>query len=38
MSEWVSDWCLKTNSAIVQLYHGKNKLILNEMMMGSALY
>jgi len=27
-----------TNSAIFQLYHGENKLILNEMMMGFALY
>jgi len=27
-----------TNSAIFQLYHGENKLILNEMMMRSALY
>ena len=31
--EWVS-----ANSAIVQLYHGENKLIFNEMMMRSALY
>ena len=28
----------KANSAIVQLYHGENKLIINEMMMKSALY
>jgi len=27
-----------TNSAILQLYHGKNKLIFNEMRMRSALY
>jgi hypothetical protein len=27
-----------TNSAIFQLYHGENKLIINEMVMGSALY
>jgi hypothetical protein len=26
------------NSVIFQLYHGKNKLIFNEMMMRSALY
>ena len=26
------------NSAICQLYHGKNKLILNKMMIRSALY
>ena len=26
------------NSAIFQLYYGKNKLIFNEMMMTSALY
>ena len=30
--EWASDCC----SAIFQLYHGKNKLIFNEMMMRSA--
>jgi len=28
---------LSANSAILQLYHGKNKLIFNEMMMKSAL-
>jgi len=28
----------KSNSAILQLYHGENKLIFNEMMMRSALY
>jgi hypothetical protein len=41
ISERVSDheWLLfYTNSAIVQLYHGENKLIFNEMMMRSALY
>jgi hypothetical protein len=27
-----------SNSAIFQLYHGKNKLIINEMMMRSALF
>jgi len=26
------------NSAILQLYHGENKLIFNEMMIRSALY
>jgi len=26
------------NSAIFQLYHSKNKLMFNEMMMRSALY
>jgi hypothetical protein len=34
VSEWVSEWLLfNANSAIVQLYHGKNKVIFNEMMM-----
>ena len=38
-SEWVSDCCLTpANSTIFQLYHCKNKLIFNEMMMKSALY
>jgi hypothetical protein len=27
-----------SNSAIFQLYHGENKLIINEMMMSSALF
>ena len=36
---WVSEWLLfNANSAIFQLYHDKNKLIFNEMMMRSALY
>jgi hypothetical protein len=36
---WVSEWLLfNANSAIFQLYHGKNKLIFNEMMMRSTLY
>ena len=36
---WVSEWLLfNANSAIFQLYHGKNKLIFNEMMMKSVLY
>ena len=35
----VSEWLLlNANAAIFQLYHGENKLILNEMMMRSALY
>jgi len=34
-----SEWLLfNANSAIFQLYHGENKLIINEMMMRSALY
>ena len=38
-NEWVSEWLLfNANSAIVQLCHGKNKLIFNEMMMTSALF
>jgi hypothetical protein len=34
------DWLLVLNasSAIFQLYHGKNKLIYNEMMMRFALF
>ena len=36
--EILSKWLLfNSNSAIFQLYHGKNKLIFNEMMMRSAL-
>jgi hypothetical protein len=39
MSEWVSEWVLlNANSAIFQLYHGENKLIINEMMMRFALF
>jgi hypothetical protein len=35
----VSEWLLfNANSVILQLYHGDNKLIFNEMMMGFALY
>ena len=35
----VSEWLLfSANSAILQLYHGENKVIFNEMMMRSALY
>jgi hypothetical protein len=29
---------LNANSAMFQLYHGENKLIFNERMMGSALF
>jgi hypothetical protein len=35
----VKEWLLFiANSAIFQLFHGKNKLIFNDMMMRSALY
>ena len=35
----VSEWLLlNANSAICQLCHGENKLIVNEMMMSSTLY
>ena len=35
----VSDWLLfNTNTAIFQLYHDKNRLIFNVMMMRSTLY
>jgi hypothetical protein len=35
----LSEWLLfNAKSVIVQLYHGENKLIFNEMMMRSALY
>ena len=35
----VSEWLLlNVNSAIVQLYHGENKLVFNKMMMRCALY
>ena len=37
LSEWVIVF-FNANSAIFQLYHGKNKLIFIEMMMRSALY
>jgi hypothetical protein len=38
-TSWVSERLLfNANSAIFQLYHGKNKLIFNEMMMRSTLY
>jgi hypothetical protein len=37
--EWVSELLLlNANSANLQLYHGENKLIVNEMMMKSTLY
>jgi hypothetical protein len=35
VSEWLS---FNANSVIFQLYHGKNKVIFNEMMMRSALF
>jgi hypothetical protein len=35
LSEWL--W-FNANSAIFQLYHGKNKFIFNKMMMRSVLY
>ena len=35
---WSDLLLFNANSAIFQLYHGQNKLILNEMMMRSALY
>jgi hypothetical protein len=35
----VSEWLLfNANSAIFHLYYGDNKLIVNEMMMRSALF
>jgi hypothetical protein len=38
VSEWVSEWLLLNgNSAVLQLYRGENKLIVNEMMIRSAL-
>jgi hypothetical protein len=37
--DWVNEWLFfNTNSAIFQLYYGENKLIINEMMMRSALF
>jgi hypothetical protein len=39
MTYWVSEWLLfNTNSEIFQLYHDKNKLVVNEMMMRFTLY
>ena len=39
ISERVSEWLLlSANSAIVQLYHGENKLIFNDMMVRSTVY
>jgi hypothetical protein len=38
-SEVVIEWLLfNANSAFVQLYHGENELIFNEMKMMSALF
>jgi hypothetical protein len=35
LNEWVSEWLLfKANSAIIQIYHGENKLSLIEMLLG----
>ena len=34
----MSDCCLTLAQHFVQLYHGENKLIFNDMMMRSALY
>jgi len=35
----LSEWLLfNANSTFIQLYHGENKLIFNEMIMQSALY
>jgi hypothetical protein len=37
--DWLSEWLLfNAISAIFQLYYGENKLIINEMMMRSALF
>ena len=37
--DWVSEWLLfNANSLIFQLYYGENKLIINKMMMRSALF
>jgi hypothetical protein len=37
--EYVSEWLLlNANSAIFQLYHGKNKLVFNEIMMRFVLF
>jgi hypothetical protein len=36
---YVSEWLyFNANSAILQLYHGENKLIYNEMIRKSAMY
>jgi hypothetical protein len=35
---WVSEWVTDGNLVILQLYHGENKLIVNVMMIISALY
>ena len=37
--DWASEWLLfNANSAIFQLYYGENLLIINAMMMRSALF
>ena len=38
LSEWVSEWVSACCLTSTQLYHGKNKIIFNKMMMRSALY
>ena len=38
VGEWVSEWVTDGNLVILQLYHGENKLIVNVMMIISALY
>ena len=41
MNLWVSEWVivdLNANLIFLQLYHGENRLIFNEMMMRSTLY
>jgi hypothetical protein len=39
VSEWVSEWVLfSANSEHFQLYHGENKLVINEMMMRSTFF
>jgi putative intracellular protease/amidase len=38
VSEWVSEWVTDGNLVILQLYHDENKLIVNVMMIISALY
>ena len=37
LSGWVI-YCYNSHSAIVQLFHGENKLIFNEMRMSSSVY
>ena len=37
-SEWASDCYYNANSAMLKLYHGENKLILNEMMIDEVRF